>query len=217
MGGYRGGLPALQQVCSIVGCGHSATDKHHIIGREPEWAPTVWVCKDCHGRLHGVRWSPNHADLVRNGIAKAKAAGRVGGNPGLRARDQGAIEKAAKTRRQVWRDRVIPEALVWLRVTESMPGASKIEVADALNITSERLRRALKMLVGQGLADPKVLERTPRRTPPRLAVLSEIVGTLAQTMSLREVAKVLEGMGELTPRGHTHWQASSVKQLLVAG
>ncbi len=67
----------------------------------------------------------------------------------------------------------------------------------------------------EGLADPNLLERTPRRPPEdRLMMMVAGIAMANPEMSLRAIGAQLEAMRERTPRGGRQWAASSVKHLL---
>lgn len=198
--------------CPVVGCDALATDRHHIGGHG---SPTIWLCKNCHGRLHGVSWNSDHSELTKQGLVRAKAAGRLPGNPGLRARDPEAIRTTRVARDAAYLKQLIEVAPEWLRVASSMPEATWQERADVIGVTSERLRRGVKRMVVEGRADAKLLERAPHRRaplPPRLAALAKV---LSENRSLRQIAGKLEELGERTPRGKKQWAASSVRGLLL--
>ena len=81
--------------------------------------------------------------------------------------------------------------------------------------TVERLRRAVRRTVRERLADPKLLERSPRRPPAdRLMILVAGIAMANPDMPLRAIGAQLESMRERTPHGGRQWAASSVKHLL---
>ena len=198
--------------CPIVGCGAVATDKHHIGG---PGSPTVWLCHNCHGRLHGISWQPDHAFLTRQGIAKAHAEGRRSGNPGLLAGDPEALRKLRDARRAVDLAQLISDSAAWMPTVVAMRPASPWgDVIRAIGggMTTERLRRAVHRLVKEGLADGGLLGRAPQiATKHRLA---DLIAALAETRTLQQVCQRLEDMGERTPRGAIHWHPSSVRHLM---
>jgi hypothetical protein len=199
--------------CSIVGCGAIATDKHHIGGAG---SPMVWVCHNCHGRVHGVEWHSGHSELTKQGIARARAEGRIGGNPGIRARDPEAISKATNVRRAKDYERLVKSSVTWLPVVEAMrPAATWGDVVLALGgtMTAARLRRSVKRLVSAGRADARLLDRAPVRDNKHC--LTDLIKVLAETRTLQQIAYKLEEMGERTPRGGTRWHPSSVRNLLL--
>ena len=81
--------------------------------------------------------------------------------------------------------------------------------------TVERLRRAVRRLVQEHLAEPHLIERARRKpSEDRLMTLIAGIAMANPDMALRDIAAQLEVMRERTPRGGCHWSASSVKNLL---
>ena len=81
--------------------------------------------------------------------------------------------------------------------------------------TIEKLRRAVHRLVREKMAEPELLQRSPRRPPEdRLMTLVAGIAIADPELSLRDIAVQLERMRERTPRGGRQWAASSVKSLL---
>ncbi len=79
----------------------------------------------------------------------------------------------------------------------------------------ERLRRTVRRLVAEGLAEPALLGRAkPQRRDDRLIRLVAGIRVAAPHHTLQQIAAQLEAMHERTPRGGTRWHASSVKYLL---
>jgi DNA invertase Pin-like site-specific DNA recombinase len=162
------------------------------------------------------------SERTKAGIKAARARGRLPGNPGLRARDPHAIRKVAAARDRAFTSDVIAAMDRWLPVVARMrPAYPWEDVARVLNMeggvgwTVERLRRAVRRAVRERLADPKFLERTPRRPPQdRLMMLAAGIAMANPDMPLRAIGAQLETMRERTPRGGRQWAASSVKNLL---
>jgi hypothetical protein len=79
----------------------------------------------------------------------------------------------------------------------------------------DALIRASKRLVRDGLADPKILERSPRRSEnEELITLVATLSRSPETRTLEAIAKVLTDMHQPTPRGRLKWHVSSVENLL---
>ncbi len=162
------------------------------------------------------------SERTKAGIKAARMRGRLPGNPGLRSKDPAAIRKAAEARDRIFTGDVIAAMDLWLPTVRRMRPASPWEdVARVLNMESgarwtvERLRRAVRRAVRERLADPKLLERSPRRPPQdRLMMLVAGIAMANPDMSLRAIGAQLEAMRERTPRGGRQWAASSVKNLL---
>src|ERR1700744_5761732 len=53
-------------------------------------------------------------------LLAARKRGRVGGNPGLRARDPAAIRKVQNSRDKTWLDRVLAQLDIWLPTVQRM-------------------------------------------------------------------------------------------------
>jgi hypothetical protein len=81
--------------------------------------------------------------------------------------------------------------------------------------TPERLRRAVKWMVTEGMADKALLSKSPPRPPEdRLMTLVAGIHSSNPELTLREIAGQLERLHERTPRGGTKWSPSSVKNLI---
>ena len=162
------------------------------------------------------------SERTKAGIKAARARGRLPGNPGLRARDPGAIAKVSAARDRAFSGDVIAKMDRWLPTVRRMrPAYPWDEVARTLNARDgatwsvERLRRAVRRAVRERLAEPKLLDRAPRRPPAdRLMMLAAGIAMADPDMSLRDIGAQLEAMRERTPRGGRQWAASSVKNLL---
>jgi hypothetical protein len=201
-----------------------ASDKHHIGG---SGSPLIWLCREHHGMVHGGLWNPEHPALTRAGLARAKAAGRIGGNPGLRAGDPEAIRKVRAARDAAHWNSVLASLDVWLpTVREMRPARPWGDVVRVLNRitnqqlhwTAERLRRTVRRLVSEGLADATLLEHAPRKQgDDRLVRLVARIAIASPNHSLQQIANQLETMHERTARGGTRWHPSSVRHLLICG
>ena len=162
------------------------------------------------------------SERTKAGIKAARARGKLPGNPGLRAGDPKAIAKVAAARDRVFTGEIIASMERWLPTVRRMrPAYSWEDVAHSLNMqggqswTIERLRRAVRRAVRERLAEPKLLERSPRRPPAdRLMMLVASIAIANPDMPLRAIGAQLEAMRERTPRGGRQWAASSVKHLL---
>ena len=79
----------------------------------------------------------------------------------------------------------------------------------------ERLKRAAKRYVRDGLLPATVLERAPRRDPgDRLMAIVAGMRHADPDLTLAGIAKRLEQMHERTPRGNAKWYPSTVRMLL---
>jgi DNA invertase Pin-like site-specific DNA recombinase len=160
------------------------------------------------------------------GLAAARARGRVGGNPALRARDPAARTRLAGTRREAALAALIAEAEEWLPVVQRLrPARPWFDVVRAVNAqlptgrrrwTEARLVRAVRRFADEGLADRGLLSPAPRRRPSdRLVTLAAGIVRGNPMLSLRAVGAELEALRERTPRGEVRWAASSVAHLLA--
>lgn len=135
------------------------------------------------------------AERTKAGMRAAKARGRLAGNPGLRERRPEAIQAASAARQRVYVGDLIASASNWLPIVRRMrPQHSWDDVVRVLNHrgqnwTIEKLRRAVHRLVREKMAEPGLLQRSPRRPPEdRLMTL---------------VAGIAIADAELSPHGRT--------------
>ena len=177
----------------------------------------IWVCKNCHGRIHGVEWRSDHGHLTKVGLLEARAKGRIGGNPGLRAGDAEAIRKITAARSAVREARLIDESAAWLPAVCELraSGSSWNDTARAIGMTGERLRRAVRCLVALGRADAALLKQAPVRCPENRLI--PLIKALMPGKTLQQICTYLEAMRERTPRGGTRWHPSSVRHLMLKG
>ena len=88
--------------------------------------------------------------------------------------------------------------------------------AGAPSWTSERLVRAVRRMVAEGLAEPALLAPArPAPAPDRL--LAVVAGILRSDpgATLRQIGARLEAIREPTPRGGTTWQPGSVAHVVA--
>lgn len=86
---------------------------------------------------------------------------------------------------------------------------------EARKWSPERLKRAAKRFVREGMLEDHVLRRSPARPPDdRLVAIVAAIAGGTPDMTLSRIAERLEQMRERTPRGRTRWSPSSVKMLL---
>ncbi|PWC44299.1 hypothetical protein TSO221_18520 [Azospirillum sp. TSO22-1] len=175
-------------------------------------------------------------ERTKAGVRMAKAMGKRPGNPGLIARDPLARRRVAQARDERLSERVIAGAQEflpvvqrlrpehpWDRVVDVLNGAMKMRPGDnASPWTRDALIRAVKRLVGEGLADPGLLKAAPRRSKKAVAQgrrLVELVATIhnasgAEKPMLARIGRQLERQGVRTATGAKTWAPSSVKALL---
>ena len=162
------------------------------------------------------------AERTRSGLQAARARGRVGGNPGLRAGDPDVIRQLRANRDAVHLGRVLATLDTWLptvrRMRPAQPWGDVVTVlngSQAQRWTAERLRRTVRQLADKGIIEATLLGRAERqRGDDRLVRLVAGIKAAAPDRTLQQIAAQLEAMRERTPRGGTRWHASSVKHLL---
>ncbi len=163
------------------------------------------------------------AERTKAGLRAARARGRIGGNPGLRARDPDAIRKVQASRDATYLSGVLDGLDSWLPTVRRMrPAQPWGDVVRVINRgsdgrwTVERLRRTMRRLATEGLVEARLLERArPQRGGDRLIRLVASIKAAAPDHTLQQIAAQLEAMHERTPRGGTRWHPSSVRNLLV--
>jgi len=163
-------------------------------------------------------------ERTKAGLASARAKGRVGGNPGLRAKHPAALRKVRLARQNGYMERLNETAQEWVpHVRRLRPDLAWEDVLRIINgplpearrWTQSRLLRAVKAYVRNGFLPDEVLGRAAlREKDDRLpAIIAGIKGA-DPDITLQAICDRLEAMRERTPRGRTSWQPSSVKMLL---
>lgn len=170
-------------------------------------------------------------ERTKAGLQAARARGRVGGNPGLRARDPAVLRKLAAARRASRLANLLPDLDRWLPLVRKLrPTQPWPDVTAAVNqalpaghrrFTMDRLVSTTRLLVAEALAEPELLGTAPRRRPrkDRLARqrATEVVAALAAgrgSITLAQLGTELTRLGFAPPRGGDQWAPSSVKALL---
>jgi len=161
------------------------------------------------------------SERTKAGIKAAKAKGRLPGNPGLREKRPETLAKMTAVQKAAYGDRIQATANQWLPTVRRMrPDHTWDDIARFLkqrgfDWTPERLRRAVKWLVAEHMADPSLLKKSPPRLPEdRLMTLVAGIHSSNPDLTLREIAAQLDRLHERTPRGGTKWSPSSVKNLI---
>jgi len=164
-------------------------------------------------------------ERTKAGLKAAKARGRMGGNPGLRARDPAAVRKVAAARATSYLADLLPGLEEWLPVVRRLrPERPWDDVVRAVNAalraggrrwTHDRLVRAVQRLAAEGLADPALLAPAPRRPPAdRLVAIVAGIARSNPNLTLRAIGAELECLRERTPRGGSRWSPSSVAHII---
>jgi len=147
-------------------------------------------------------------ERTKAGLASARTKGRVGGNPGLRAKDPAALRKVRLARQDGYMERLNETAQDWVpHVRRLRPDLAWEDVLRIINGPLPEARRWTQR-------PTEVLARAGRReTDDRLpAIIAGIKGA-DPDITLQAICERLESMRERTPRGRTRWQPSSVKML----
>lgn len=79
-------------------CNQPADHNHHVVPRSLGGTKTVPLCEGCHGKVHGKRFL-NHRTLIRAGLKRAKAQGKVLGRPRIDPAVEAQIVSLRKTQR----------------------------------------------------------------------------------------------------------------------
>lgn len=161
------------------------------------------------------------SERTKAGIKAAKAKGRLPGNPGVREKRPEALAKMTAAQKAAYGNRIQATANQWLPTVRRMrPDHTWDDIARVLNQrglnwTPERLRRAVKWMVAERMADAALLRKSPPRLPEdRLMTLVAGIHSSNPDLTLREIAAQLERLHERTPRGGSKWSPSSVKNLI---
>jgi DNA invertase Pin-like site-specific DNA recombinase len=161
------------------------------------------------------------AARTRAGLKAAIARGARPGNPGMRERLPAAIAKITKARAARHLDQLRATVDDWLPTVRRMrPQHDWATVVAKLNEgggawRTERLLRAVKLLVAEHLAEPALLGRAPRKSANRRARdAAAAMRRASPTITLQEIGRQLQAMAIPSARGHLTWSASMVAQLL---
>ncbi|MCU0984239.1 MAG: recombinase family protein [Acetobacteraceae bacterium] len=164
------------------------------------------------------------------GLAAARARGRVGGNPRLKARDPAALARLQASRRAATLARALPEAELWIghvrRLRPAMPWRGvEDRVNAALPAGTPRFRpgrivRLAKLFVGEGLLEPTVLAPAPRRRRTagegrRAVEMAAACLRGRPRLTLAALGEELLRLGVAPPRGGGAWAPSSLKALVA--
>jgi len=161
------------------------------------------------------------SERTKAGIKAAKAKGKLPGNPGIRTRNPEMFAKMTAAQKAAYGVRIQATADQWLPIVRRMrPDHTWDDIARYLknqgyDWTPERLRRAVKWMITEGMADKNLLKKSPPRpAEDRLMTLVAGIHSSNPQLTLREIASQLERLHERTPRGGTKWSPSSVKNLI---
>jgi len=161
------------------------------------------------------------------GLAAARAEGRVGGNPRLRAREREAIAALAAARRKRRLARASADAGLWLEpVRRLRPALSWAEVATRVNaglprgaapFSPARLAGLARLFVVEGLLGREVLAPARARREAKAGRRAEELAAAylrgRPDATLAELGEALLRLGVGPPRGGRAWAPSSLKAL----
>ena len=162
-------------------------------------------------------------ERTKSGIAAAKLRGVKMGAPALRdkATRKATIAMMTAARDKVTSAKMAAGASAWLPTLLAMrPAAPWADVRAVLaqagqHFSEERLRRASRRCVREGLAPASILQRSERRAPDdRLMQLVCAIRLANPQLSVRDIGRQLGQMRERTIRGGSEWSPSSVQMLL---
>jgi DNA invertase Pin-like site-specific DNA recombinase len=164
-------------------------------------------------------------ERTRAGLESARRQGRVGGNPGLKEGDPSALRRIKAAQEDARIRKLLDTTEQWVpevrRLRPDMPWEDVTRIVNqklpkgVAPWTRERLVRAAKRLVREGMLEARVLERAPNRLKADRAMV--IVASIVEAnpkLKLREVAERLDRMREPTPSGRGKWGTSSVDMLV---
>lgn len=78
-------------------CGRPADHAHHVVPEVLGGTQTIPLCTECHGKVHGRKMA--HPNLIRAGIAAARAEGKRWGGRKVGTRIKVTEEKEAAAHR----------------------------------------------------------------------------------------------------------------------
>jgi hypothetical protein len=148
------------------------------------------------------------AERTKAGLRSARLRGRVGGNPGLHARDPEAVRKARAARDATHLSTVLAHLDEWLPTVRQMPPGQPwgdvvrvLNRTGAMSWTSELLRRTVRRLAAEKVVEPERLDPWTRKpAADRLVVVVAGIASAAPDRTLQQIASQLEGMRERTAR-----------------
>jgi DNA invertase Pin-like site-specific DNA recombinase len=162
------------------------------------------------------------SERTKAGIKAARARGSLPGNPGLREKRPEALAKLSQARKRGHLADLSASMSSWMPIVQRMrPEHPWEDVARSIQHQTgqkwnvDRLRRSVRLLVKEGLAETRLITPSPRRMPEdRLMTLVTGIANANPDLTLREIATQLEAMHERTARGASRWAPASVKNLL---
>jgi DNA invertase Pin-like site-specific DNA recombinase len=169
------------------------------------------------------------------GLRYAKSQGVELGNPRIKARNPDTLAKVKAGRHKTHLEQVTLSADEWLPIVRKMrPEKAWSVVLEAVNdalpdgrrpFTEERLVRAVKLLVTEGMAAAVLLQaaqkrRSRKKDPGRQGAVEAAAAIWrgrGGKVTLEELGVDLVKLRHYPPRGGATWAAASVKVLLDRG
>jgi len=169
------------------------------------------------------------------GLRYAKSQGVELGNPRIKSREPEMLAKVKAGRHKAQLEKVTASADEWLPLVKKLrPEKAWPVVLDAVNevlpdgrpaFTEERLVRAVKLLVAEGMAASVFLQAAPKRRSRAkdadrrgaIEAAAAIWRGRAGKVTLEEMGAELIGLSHCPPRGGKTWAPASVKGLLDRG
>lgn len=163
------------------------------------------------------------------GLAAARARGRVGGNPRLKARDPAALATLASARRAARLSRALTEADRWIGLVRRLrPGEpwrvveARVNAALPAGVSPFRpgqVRRLARLFVREGLLDAAILAPAPRRRRTagegrRAVEMAAACLRGRPALTLAALGEELLRLGVRPPRGGEAWASSSLQALV---
>ena len=148
------------------------------------------------------------AERTKAGLKAARSRGRIGGNPGLRNGEPGAIRKVRAARDAAHLEAVLAQLNSWLptvrRMRPDQPWGDVVRVLNRDNAghwTVEPLRRTARRLADEGIIEASLLGRArPQQGDDRLIRLVVGIKAAAPERTLQQIAIQLEAMREHAAR-----------------
>ncbi|MAB31474.1 MULTISPECIES: recombinase family protein [Thalassospira] len=163
---------------------------------------------------------------TRVGLAKARKAGRIGGNPKLKARDPESLRLLSERLKINYFEKINKSARIWLPIVRKHRPSKKWSIVTKMvNVeqkkqneelwTEKRLKRAVKHFIKEGMLDAAVLERAPREEgegPSGATLLVAGLVSAKPNITLLELKKHLDASSMSPKRSRDGWALSSVRQ-----
>jgi len=183
-------------------------------------------------------------ERTREGLAHARAQGRVGGNPRLRAGDPSAAAEISLRRQQQYMEQLARFSHIWVPIVRELRPertwgvvtktvnnalqAAGIEIATGgtrsrrgdragaarQHMSQQQLVRAVKTYVADYMLPKEVLAPALSSHSDDLVTLVASMKNGRPDMTLAQVGQELKRLRRRTPRGQSEWGVSSVASLL---